>query len=650
MELMWKKKRGSTLVMVLCVFAFVLIVGVGVMTLAGVASKQMSNTLGQQRADAAAYSVLDTVSTQIMDRTIDPFALGKGATYKTEGGGTDDTLGKYNILIEKAEKADEKNLFKVGVTLERNGYVSSVYNLLKYTTGGSGMPDLKKTFDVTTGATSANRKAASLPTDVGASKIVGSIFVDNGNNLSMMFGNTGVTQNVDMIGHVNLEDGTFGTKDAGNHINATESLFVSTPQPVYGEIHAGTDVIIEKSSNVTENIYANGSVLVGANARINGDIHAGGDVEVSSGARVSGVIYANGDVKVNKARTNNDIFAQGNVRITDNAVTQNIYTNGEVTMQNSSINGDISAVGKVDVNGTVAGKITTNGNCTVKGTVGKDIHACGDVLLQNIKRIKDVFAGGTLSADGINGSVNCSAEKDMTLKNCNLYFAAFKTNGILRSTNTILEECTIAAAGGMIDEGGQLTAIISSNGDIDLSGTRILGTLSTTENIIMENGSTVEDSPYAGADVGDIRCGKNLIIKTDSNFSKVVFVDGDFLFDQKSAITGGVLVQGNASLTNNASLVGTLTVKGNALLTGIPGTQSVTGVIMLGGQLDPASTPGLNNRIVNVDPSAIPPMPPITRVDQDLSVPPIPDFALPNTLPVVELNLEQKYEKVPMLV
>ncbi|MEG1990795.1 MAG: hypothetical protein RR351_01790, partial [Christensenella sp.] len=84
MELMWKKKRGSTLVMVLCVFAFVLIVGVGVMTLAGVASKQMSNTLGQQRADAAAYSVLDTVSTQIMDRTIDPFALGKGATYKTE--------------------------------------------------------------------------------------------------------------------------------------------------------------------------------------------------------------------------------------------------------------------------------------------------------------------------------------------------------------------------------------------------------------------------------------------------------------------------------------------------------------------------------------------------------------------------------------
>ncbi|MEG1754475.1 MAG: hypothetical protein RR234_11235, partial [Christensenella sp.] len=105
------------------------------------------------------------------------------------------------------------------------------------------MPDLKKTFDVTTGATSANRKAASLPTDVGASKIVGSIFVDNGNNLSMMFGNTGVTQNVDMIGHVNLEDGTFGTKDAGNHINATESLFVSTPQTLYGEIHAGTDAI-----------------------------------------------------------------------------------------------------------------------------------------------------------------------------------------------------------------------------------------------------------------------------------------------------------------------------------------------------------------------------------------------------------------------
>lgn len=135
--------------MVICVFAFVMVIGVSVVLLAGVASQQVSRQFGRQQAEYAAQSVIDTVCAQLADGTIDPVSAPEK---KLTGGGVDDILGTYRITVEPYEAAGYVNTFKVSVDVERSGQKSAIYSLMKYEAGGAQV-ELAGLFDLMAGAT-----------------------------------------------------------------------------------------------------------------------------------------------------------------------------------------------------------------------------------------------------------------------------------------------------------------------------------------------------------------------------------------------------------------------------------------------------------------------------------------------------------------
>ncbi|BDF57936.1 hypothetical protein CE91St36_07530 [Christensenellaceae bacterium] len=433
---MGKARRASTLVMVLCVFGFIVIIGVGVMTLAGVANQQASRTLGQQQADFAAQSVLDTVSAQIVDQTVDPFALGKGSAYKIEGGGSDGVLGDYRILIEKYGGGDD--MFKVAVTAEKNGFTSSMYNLLSYTSGGGDTEtDLAGLFDVVAGAANLNPNASMLPSSPGSSGSEGSVFFDNGERATTFAGGKGVTKNVDTVGPLALGSGGFGTPDGDTHIQSTGDIGITTDGFVYSTVRSEKSVTIERSQNVLGDIYATGDVTVKSGALVKGDIHAGGTVTIDGqGTGVNGTIYANG------ARKDDGTFENGNVVMTAGALAQgDIYANGTVTLdgagtqskgtvsaggdvvvqngaeaadiksdgnvfvKNGVSNGSVGSVecmGDVDLDGSFTGEVRANGKGTLAGSYSRNIYINGTVEVTSITEMKEVHSGAAISLNGVN--------------------------------------------------------------------------------------------------------------------------------------------------------------------------------------------------------------------------------------------------------
>ena len=430
-------KRASTLVMVLCVFGFIVIVGVGVMTLAGVANEQASRTYGQQQADFAAQSVLDTVNGQIVDQTIDPFALGTGPTYKIEGGGSDALFGDYGIQIEKDSKSGTENVFRVAVTAEKNGFTSSMYSLLQYTSGSGGEEiGLASLFDVVAGATNLNPNASMLPSTPGSSGSEGSVFFDNGENSTTFSGGKGVTKNVDTVGPLALGAGGFGTQDGDTHIQSTGDIRITTDGFVYSTVRSEKSVTIERSQNVLGDIYADGDVTVKSGALVQGDIHAGGtvtiegwgaavngtiyangakkddgtleggNVNITAGALAQGDIYANGTVSVdgNGAQSKGDIYAGGDVSVQNGASVAKVKSNGNVFVKNGVYNGSVGSIecmGDVDLDGKFTGEVRANGKGKLAGSYSGNIYINGTVEITSITAMKELHCGATIFLNGV---------------------------------------------------------------------------------------------------------------------------------------------------------------------------------------------------------------------------------------------------------
>ncbi|WP_066649004.1 polymer-forming cytoskeletal protein [Christensenella timonensis] len=430
-------KRASTLVMVLCVFGFIVIVGVGVMTLAGVANEQASRTYGQQQADFAAQSVLDTVNGQIVDQTIDPFALGTGPTYKIEGGGSDALFGDYGIQIEKDSKSGMENVFRVAVTAEKNGFTSSMYSLLQYTSGSGGEEiGLASLFDVVAGATNLNPNASMLPSTPGSSGSEGSVFFDNGESSTTFSGGKGVTKNVDAVGPLALGAGGFGTQDGDTHIQSTGDIKITTGGTVYSTVRSEKNVVIERSQDIPGDIYADGDVTVKNGAVVQGDIHAGGTVSLEGwGAAVNGTIYANGakkddgtleggnvniaagalaqgdiyaggtvTVDGNGAQSKGAIYAGGDVVVQNGAEAAKVKSNGNVLVKNDVYNGSVGSIecmGDVDLDGRFTGEVRANGKGKIAGSYSGNIYINGTVEITSITAMKELHCGATIFLNGV---------------------------------------------------------------------------------------------------------------------------------------------------------------------------------------------------------------------------------------------------------
>ncbi len=643
---MRNNKRGSTLVMVLCVFAFVIIIGTSVVMLAGVANKQATRAYARQQADFAAQSVLDAVCSQISDGTIDPFVLGQGPENKIEGSGSDDVLGDYSILIERYEKDDAENVFRVLVDVSKGEYPSSIYRLMQYTQGSSEEIDLGRLFDVTAGATNANKMAEYFPSAVENSKITGSIFFDNAEMTTALSGDPGVTENIDVIGNLSIENGSYGTDGNDNHINVSKDVEIKTDGMVYAEIHSEGNVLVERSPNVAQSVYANANITIAQGAQVNGDLHAGGNVEILTGAVVRGNVYANGAVTVEDGTVEDgSIYAQDDVLVKNGKVADMIRSNGTVALDQGEA-GSIECDGDVQVNGAVTLGIRTNGNCDVQGSVGEAIEAGGNVTLKNMTLMGDVSAGGTLEAEGIDASVSFSSEQDMTLTDCTLQGSLLRTNGVLRAARLTLklaDSQIVATAGLELDESALEGAAVSG-GDASLNRTQMAGDPAAPVTMLSVYGNLVMQD-HSAVDQANILCNKDVSISGNSVFAGKIDAGGNFAMQSGNG-TGDVLAGGNATV-DSAQITGNVTAKGNGLFKGGKGMQNVTGTITLGGTLDPDTSPDLANTVVIVDPETIPAIVPLPEVKQEITVQPVQEMELPEKMPVVTLDLQKKYEAIP---
>lgn len=394
---MWRNKRASTLIMAICLLAFVMIIGVGVMLLAGIANMQVSRQFGRQQADYAAQSVLDTVCAQIMDGTVDPLTA---PNQKMTGGGEDDVLGEYRITIEKYEENGALNTFKVSVNAERSGYRSGIYSLVKYEAGG-GEIELPALFDVAVGATNKNPALQDYMSKLDYSKVKGSVFFDNGGFTTTA--DVGyVSKNIDVIGPLELNSVTCGTQteDPGErtHAHATGDI-TANGAVVYSDIRSEANVVIGRGNTTTVegDIYANGNVTVSMGAAVKGDIHAGGDILIEKSAKVTGDLYGNGTV----TDRDKNVFTDGNVKITDGAaVTGDVYANGavEISGRATRLDGNVYANGDVSVKtaASVTELVKSNGSVTVET----------QAAVNSVECIKDVVfkdgstANGTVAANG----------------------------------------------------------------------------------------------------------------------------------------------------------------------------------------------------------------------------------------------------------
>lgn len=385
--------------MTICVFAFVMIVGVSVMVLAAAANEQVTRQFGRQRAEYAAQSVLDTVCAQIADNTVNPLAA---SNQKMEGGGEDKILGKYRIVIEPYVADGYENTFKVSVNADKNGYSAGVYSLIKYEEGGGPAVELPVLFDVTAGAANKNTLLADEASVLGYSNVIGSVFFDNGDDPTKTETGGGVTKNVDVIGPLELNAGLFGTKtddkDARTHVHATGDIIISTAT-VYSDVRTEGKVTIgpDQTTLVEGDIYANGDVTVSGGAVVKGDIHAGGNVIITGGAKVTGAIYANGT----RTDKDNNVFANGNVTISGGAqITGDIHANGSFAAEgeNTKIDGDVYANGEATVKAaaTLAKLLKSNQNVTVedRATVTA-VESMKDVIFND-----GATANGTVTANG----------------------------------------------------------------------------------------------------------------------------------------------------------------------------------------------------------------------------------------------------------
>ena len=133
---MWKKKRGSTLVLVLLLFAFVLIIGASTVIIASVSQNQTTKALGGKQADFTAQSVLDSVIAKIKSANIDPSKI--ATTGAISGSGTDANLGSYTFTINTYTSGTTPNLYKVSVDALYQGSESKMYSIIQRFTGATG--------------------------------------------------------------------------------------------------------------------------------------------------------------------------------------------------------------------------------------------------------------------------------------------------------------------------------------------------------------------------------------------------------------------------------------------------------------------------------------------------------------------------------
>ena len=301
---MFRSKHGSSLVLVLIIFAFVLIIGAGAMVISSTSANQTTQSLAQKQADFTAQSVLNAVIAEIKAGMIVPDA----ANTIDSGYITDSNLGAYKYTIESYDST--KYQFKVSVDAWypkfQDGSESKINSIIQGTlkTGGQFIPS---SVAQTTGS-----NPSLVGDSFGVSNITGDLILnENGGSVSLGTTNATCTGNVYVNGSLSV-DGSYTVK---------------------GDIYATKNVSITGSSRVIGNIYANGSITVGGGASVTGSKNSNfTGPTFTAASKEPWTIPA--EVQPGMVNINVDLGSSGGANYTVNGDYYIINQNSYVTFQN----------------------------------------------------------------------------------------------------------------------------------------------------------------------------------------------------------------------------------------------------------------------------------------------------------------------------
>ena len=241
--------------MVLMLFAFVLVVGLGVVSVASTSSGQTSVMLTQRQADLTAQSILDAVVAKIKDNTINPATA---AANPNAISGSNPKLGSYNYKITDVSTSVGPNCYKISVeaSYPNSGGAHSKMNRIVQGTLVQTVPSF----------TSIAQSMAG-PDTIGNANISGTVYADETNN-------SGQTLNLNQGGSCNGYVYVKGNVTLSDNYRVTGNVYTSAATNAKG------DILMQGGSNVTGNIYASGDVTLQNGASVNGSIYAKGQIKV----------------------------------------------------------------------------------------------------------------------------------------------------------------------------------------------------------------------------------------------------------------------------------------------------------------------------------------------------------------------------------
>jgi len=344
-------------------------------------------------------------------------------------------------------------------------------------------------------------------------------------------------------------------------------------------IDATEDIKIYGSAAVNSNINSEKNISIGGGTTVNGDVRCNGDITINGSARITGNIYANGKINVS-----------GGAQITGN-----IYSNSDVSLTSSPvINGSVYAIGNIiSVQSVITGGLYSNKSVLLTGNADK-IYAGGDIELNQCTNIRDLRANGSIYVSDSDFSSDISARGNIVI-------------GKNKAGN--VSGCTII---------GNLSAV----GDISVYSSQITGNIQSAADILLDSNTRLSGIMHTLA---------NVSVLNGSSFNGDVFAAGNFLMTGNSE--GNVIIGKDAQI-KYALLTGNLSAKSNGLFVNSGTNKNVTGTILLGGVLDPASNSA--NNVVLVNPDSIEDVAPVNDVPAVTAV----SAADTNSVPLVLLNID----------
>jgi cytoskeletal protein CcmA (bactofilin family) len=434
---MLKDKRGSTLVLALLLFAFVMIIGTGTILLTSVSSEQTTNTLGDQQAEFSARSVLDAVISKIRDGQIDPEDT-KTIGVPITGSGEDEILGSYVFSIDQYIQGDTEDLYKVSVSAEYQGYSAQVYSILQKF-GGGGSPQDTRYFNVLVKSTAYGEAGVELSN----AHIKGNMILKNAGQTMKLSGGGDATGNLEIEGNLEANAYTLGTQGENNAIYVTGNVLLKGGAKAYASINSLQNVSLYGGASSIGDVTCNGNVIIDSGYVLEGSIYTNGDVTISGGSQVTGDIYANGSVTIDS---------------------------------NLTLKGSIYAGGDVNVVGTVTGSVISNGDVNVTGNVYEGISALGDLQLESCSNVSSVTANGSIYLSGSTITVDVVAGGSITVgKNktgggwgCTVNGALSAGGDIFEYNSSVINGPIRAVGNVTVDSNAYQNGSVTANGNLSV--------------------------------------------------------------------------------------------------------------------------------------------------------------------------------------